>query len=66
MARVHFSGGLRPAPLADMLRHAGFAPIETGSIAAMRREQRRAAPFPRSLAVGVYDDFWLTAAKPHG
>jgi len=64
MSQVHFSGGLRPAPLASLLQAAGFETIETGSIAAIRREQRRAAPFPRCLTVGVYDDFWLTASKP--
>jgi len=58
--------GLRPEPLAAMLRTAGFSAIQTGSIAAIRRQQRRAAPFPRSLTVGVYDDFWLTATKPTG
>lgn len=64
MTRVHFHAGLRPGPLADLLRAAGFAGVETGSIAPVRRAQRRAAPFPRSLTVGVYDDFWLSAIKP--
>jgi ubiquinone/menaquinone biosynthesis C-methylase UbiE len=64
MAQVHFRNGLRPGPLVAILRQAGFVNIEIGSIAAIRRQQRRAAPFPRSLTVGVYADFWLTAGKP--
>jgi ubiquinone/menaquinone biosynthesis C-methylase UbiE len=66
MAQVHFRDGLRPEPLAAILSAAGFSSIQTGSIAAIRTHQRRASPFPRSLTVGVYDDFWLTAAKAAG
>ena len=66
MAQVHFRDGLQPEPLAAMLRAAGFIAIETGSIGPIRRAQRRAAPFPRSLTIGVYDDFWITATKPAG
>jgi ubiquinone/menaquinone biosynthesis C-methylase UbiE len=64
MRQLPFGGGLRPEPLAEMLLAEGFGAVETGSIAAIRREQRRAAPFPRSLTVGVYRDFWMSAAKP--
>jgi ubiquinone/menaquinone biosynthesis C-methylase UbiE len=64
MAQVHFRDGLQPGPLVAILREAGFVDVEIGSIAAIRRQQRRAAPFPRSLTVGVYEDFWLTAGKP--
>ena len=66
MAQVHFHGGLRPPLLASLLGDAGFEAARTGSLAGIRRAQRRAAPFPRSLTVGVYRDFWLTAAKPDG
>ncbi|GEM_PF-3916468 len=64
MRQVHFRDGLRADALATILREAGFVDIKVGSIASVRRQQRAAAPFPRSLTVGVYDDFWLTAAKP--
>jgi ubiquinone/menaquinone biosynthesis C-methylase UbiE len=64
MARVHFRDGLRPAPLAAMLRDAGFTDIQNGPIATIRRHQRRAARFPHALMLGAATDFWLTAAKP--
>ena len=64
MAQVHFSGGLRAPPLAAIVRRAGFTDVATGSIKPVRRAQRRAAGFARGLTVGVYDDFWMTAAKP--
>ncbi len=63
MRQVHFRDGLRPRPLSSFLEATGFSNIETGSIAPIRRAQRRAAGFPRRLTVGVYDDFWLTASK---
>lgn len=66
MRQLPFGGGLRAAPLAEMLRGAGFSDVSVGSIATVRRAQRRAAPFPRSLTVGVYRDFWMSAAKPAG
>ena len=64
MAQVHFRNGLRAAPLAAMVRDAGFTEVCTGSIEPIRRAQRRAAGFARGLTVGVYDDFWMTAVKP--
>ena len=64
MAQVHFAEGLRPGPFIAMLQAAGFERIETGPITAIRHAQRKAARFPRSLAVGIYDDFWLTAHRP--
>lgn len=64
MAQVHFRDGLRPEPLAALLREAGFADVRIGSIAPIRRLQRRGAGFPRSLKVGVYRDFFLTAVRP--
>jgi ubiquinone/menaquinone biosynthesis C-methylase UbiE len=66
MSQVHFRAGLRPRPLADILSAAGFVDVRVGSIAPIRRQQRRGARFPRSLTVGIYDDFWLTAVKPGG
>jgi ubiquinone/menaquinone biosynthesis C-methylase UbiE len=66
VAQVHFSCGLTPEPLMAILNAAGFADIKTGSIKAIRREQRKAARFPRSLAVGIYNDFWMTATRPLG
>lgn len=64
MRQVHFRDGLRPGPLAALLEGTGFAGIETGSIAPIRRAQRKAAGFPRSLTVGTYRDFWVGAVKP--
>jgi SAM-dependent methyltransferase len=64
MAQVHFREGLRPEPLAALLRQSGFVDIRIGSIAPIRRQQRRGARFPRALTVGVYHDFFLTASKP--
>ncbi len=64
MAQVHFSGGLRPAPLVAVMRDAGFAEVATGSIAPIRRAQRQATGFARGLTVGAYDEFWMTAVKP--
>jgi hypothetical protein len=63
MRQVYFCDGLRSQPLSSLLKSAGFSNIETGSIGAIRRAQRKAAGFPRALTVGVYDDFWLTASK---
>jgi ubiquinone/menaquinone biosynthesis C-methylase UbiE len=63
MRQVHFRDGLRPAPLSFLLESAGFTGVEVGSIANIRRAQRKAAGFPRSLTVGVYDDFWMGAVK---
>jgi ubiquinone/menaquinone biosynthesis C-methylase UbiE len=63
MRQVHFREGLRAEPLARMLRAAGFDGMDIGSLSQVRRAQRKAADFPRSLTVGVYRDFWMGAAK---
>ncbi len=63
MRQVYFRDGLRPEPLSTLLDGAGFSAVRIGSIGTIRRAQRKAAGFPRSLTVGVYDDFWIGAEK---
>lgn len=63
MAQVHFRDGLRADALAGLVRGAGFSEVRIGSVGAVRRQQRRAAGFPRCLTLGVYDDFWMSAVK---
>ena len=63
MRQLWFRDGLRPGPLSTLLETAGFTSIRIGSIGNIRRAQRKAAGFPRSLTIGVYDDFWMGAVK---
>ncbi len=63
MRQVWFRHGLRPEPLSSLLETAGFTSIKRGPLSHIRRTQRKAAGFPRSLTVGVYNDFWMGAVK---
>lgn len=63
LRQLPFPDGLRAGPLKALLREAGFTDIEVGSLHRIRRTQRKAAGFPRSLTCGVFDDFWMSARK---